>query len=98
MIPIEWKSMHPDRIYRIDDAQLGHPSNETRVDRRNTAEDLRQLGALCANRGRGLTNHAAKKRPIFVQSKIPMGQIVRLIPQHHRLDHAALPRLEAGWH
>ena len=43
MIPIEWKAVQRDHIEMIERAKILHTLNKFRIDRRNAAEDTKQM-------------------------------------------------------
>ena len=86
VIPVEWKSVHGHDVDLLEHTLSLHAANESRVDRRDPAEDARERGVDAADRVGGAARHVRKNHPLRIELEIPMREIVRFVPKHHRFN------------
>jgi hypothetical protein len=87
-VPIERKPVHRDRIDVIEHTFAGHVGDKVRIDGRNAAENARQRRVGVLHGLAGGDSHLGKQRPVGIYLGIPMGLVVRLVPDHDGFDHA----------
>jgi hypothetical protein len=97
MIPIERKAMHGDDIENIEHAVTLHVADEIGIDRRNTAETLKQPRIFGPHRRRGELHHLGVSAPVTIDLEVPVGLVVGFVPEHDRFDHiGSLTELNAA--
>ena len=88
--PIERKPMNADGVEVFEQSVASQQRNEFGIDGRNATEHQRQVGCEFTNGSRRHFRHRGKLLPLAIGLKIPMGQIVRLVPQLDGFDHKRL--------
>jgi len=74
-------------VERVEDVLLAHVLEEPWINRRHAAEGSGETRVFAGDRGGRQTDHFRERSPAFVELEVPVGQIVRLVPEHHRIDH-----------
>src|SRR5256885_11986245 len=93
MVPVQRESMYRYDVHRVQDTMRSHQLNEFRINGRDSAEHNLQIRIYLAHGIRPKNGHFRKFVPMRIQFEIPMGEIVRLIPKHHRFDHEGFSSL-----
>ena len=91
-VPIEREAVDGDNVYGITDAPPKEVADEQRVDRRNTTQHARQARRHTRQTLAGQADHFREQGPLRVLVAVPVRQVVRFVPQHHRLDHEVAAR------
>src|SRR6185369_3277373 len=95
MVPIQREAVQRDYINRVEHAVAAQQLYKVGVDRRKTAQHDGQVRIDLSYRLRRQHDHSCEDFPIWIDVKIPVRKIVRLIPKHYGFDHA--PRLCLQW-
>ena len=70
--------------------------HEAGVDGAHPPQHAGEPRALGAHRGAGAAHHVGVDPPPRIEPEVPVGHVVGLVPEHHRLDHRP-PPLRAGY-
>jgi hypothetical protein len=92
MVPIQGKAVHGDGIEVLEQAVAFQERKESGINRRYPAQNDRQPGTELTNGRRGEAAHFRKLEPLWVHLKVPVGQVVRLVPQFDGFDHSLFLR------
>src|SRR5689334_23261835 len=87
MVPIEGKAVQSDEVYRVQHTVRSHQLDEMRIDGGDSAEHNRQVRIHPTDGFGSRDRHLGEHLPVGVDLEIPVGKIVRLIPEHYCFNH-----------
>ena len=92
VVPVEREAVHGDGVDVVEHPLLFHVEDELGVDRRDPAQDAGERAVLPPHGLPRENGHAGEHLPLGVDLEVPVGLVVRLVPQLHGLDHTITSR------
>ena len=88
VVPVQREAVNCNHVNVIHDAVAAEQLHKIGIDGREAAERDLQLGIDPANLTGRRHDHSGEHLPVWIDFEVPVRKVVRLIPQHHRFDHA----------
>ena len=89
--------MHRNNVHRVQHTVAGQQLDEPRINRRDAAQHDLDLRVRLADRPASGLHQGGELLPFRIDVEIPMGEIVRLVPQHDGFHHFRLAPLYQSW-
>src|SRR5258707_15118054 len=90
VVPVEWETMNCNYVYFVQHAVAAEQLHKSWINRRQSTQNDREPRADLPDLACCRNSHMGKYLPVGVQVKIPVREVVGLVPQHHCFNHSSL--------